>query len=80
MLGRPGGLCRDQLDTERICEPARDLVLQSEQIARVTVKPLRPQMRVGSGIDQLGADAGLAARPPDAPFKHIRRARGRSAL
>jgi hypothetical protein len=61
MLGRPGGLRRDELDAERICEPARDLVLQSEQIARLAVEPFRPEMRVGRGIDQLGADADLVA-------------------
>jgi len=71
MLGRPRGLCSDQLDAERIREPARYLVLQSEQIARVNVEPLGPQMRVGRGIDQLGADAEPVARPPDASFQHI---------
>src|SRR6516165_6163688 len=28
-------------------------------------------MRVGGDIDQLGVDAELVARPPDAPFEHI---------
>ena len=71
MLGRPGGLRADQLEVERDRDPARDLVLQSEQIARVAVEPLGPEMRVGLGIDQLGVDADLVARPPDAPFQHI---------
>jgi len=44
-------------------EPAGDLVLQSEQIASVAVEPLRPEMRVGRGIDQLGADADLLTLP-----------------
>jgi hypothetical protein len=47
VLGRPGGLCGDQLDAERVGEAARDLVLQGEQIVRVAVEPLGPQMRVG---------------------------------
>jgi hypothetical protein len=38
-----------------IADPARNLVLQGEQIAHVTVEPLRPQMRVGLGIDQLSS-------------------------
>jgi hypothetical protein len=50
MLGRPGGLRTDQLDTEGVREPARDLLLQSEKIARVAVEPLRPRMRIGRGI------------------------------
>ena len=62
-------------------EPAGDLALKSEQIASVAVEPLRPEMRVGRGIDQLGADADLATGPPDAAFEHknVRLARDRSA-
>jgi len=71
MLGRPGGLRSDQLDTERVRDPARDLVLQSEKINCVAVEPLRPKMRVGRGIDELGVDADLAAGPTDASFEHI---------
>ena len=66
MLGRLGGLCSDQLNIERVREPARDLALQDKQIGRVAVEPIRPEMRVGLGIDQLGADADLVARSPDA--------------
>ena len=66
MLGRLGGLCSDQLNIERVREPARDLALKDKQIARVAVEPIRPEMRVGLGIDQLGADADLVARSPDA--------------
>ena len=61
MLGRPGGLRRNQLDAERVREPARDLVLQSEQVACVAVEPIPPKMRVGRGIDQLGADSDSVA-------------------
>jgi hypothetical protein len=71
MLGGPGGLCGDQLEVERDSDLARDLVLQGEQIARVAIETLGPQMRVGLGIDQLGVYAELVARPPDAPFEHI---------
>jgi hypothetical protein len=51
MLGRSGGLRSDQLDAESVRDPARDLVLQGEEIARVTVEALGPKMRVGQGID-----------------------------
>jgi hypothetical protein len=71
MLGRPGGLRSDQLDAEGVGEAARDLVLQGEQIARVAIEPLGPKMRIGCGIDQLGADADPVARSPDAPFQHV---------
>ena len=81
MLGRLGGRSSDQLDAQRVREPARDLVLQSEQIDRVAVEPLCPEMRVARGADQLGVDADLGALPPDAPFEHIAHAQahGRSA-
>ena len=59
MLGRPGGLSAGQFDVERNCDPARDFVLQGEQIARVAVEPFRPKTRVGFGVDQLGVDADL---------------------
>src|SRR5215471_794327 len=71
MLGRPDSLRSNQLDVELICDPAGNFVLQGKQIAHVAVQPLRPQMRVGLGVDQLDADADLAARPPDASFEHI---------
>jgi len=57
MLGGPSGFRFDQLHSERICEPTRDLVLQGEEITRVAIEPLGPEMRVCRGIDQLGADA-----------------------
>ena len=67
IFGRPGGLHGDQLSVEGSCDPARDLVLQSEQVDRVAVEPLRPQMDVAFGVDQLRIDADLVARPPDLP-------------
>jgi len=41
MLGRPSSFCSSQFNAEYVGEPAGDLVLQSEQIASVTVEPLR---------------------------------------
>lgn len=61
MLGWSGGLRTDQLKVKRNCDPARDLVLQSKQIVSVAVEPLRPQMCVGLGIDELGGNADLVA-------------------
>jgi hypothetical protein len=71
MLALAGGFRRDQLLLERDRDPGCDLVLQSEQIARVAVEALGPQMRAGRGIDQLGIDADLIARPLDATLQHI---------
>jgi len=73
MLGRSGALRSDQLDVEGVGDPPRDLTLQREQIANVTIEPLRPQMRICLGIDQLGVDADLMTRPPDASLQHIPR-------
>ena len=57
IVGRPDGLPADQLQVERDGDPARDLVLQREQIARVAIESLGPQMCVRLGVDQLGSDA-----------------------
>src|SRR5438105_2751986 len=65
----------DQLKVERNGDPARDLVLQGEQIAYVSVEALGPQMRVALGIDQLGVDADLVARPSDASLQYIAHAK-----
>ena len=56
---------------ERDRDAARDLVLQGEQVAQIASQPFRPQMRVGSGIDQLRVDADLVTRSANAPFQHI---------
>jgi hypothetical protein len=57
----PGGLRCDQLNLERIPDLARNLVLQSEQIAYVAVEALGPQVRIGLGVDKLRVDADPAA-------------------
>jgi hypothetical protein len=69
--GRSGGLRTDEFEVKRDRYSARDLVLQRKQIARVAVQAVGPQMRVGLGIDQLGAHTDPVARPLDAPFQHI---------
>jgi hypothetical protein len=56
MLGRTGSLSGHQLKVERDRDPARNLVLQGEQIARVAAETFSPDMRIGLGIDQLGSD------------------------
>jgi hypothetical protein len=54
-MGWPGSLHADQLKIELDRDPARDVVLQGEQIVRVAVETLGPEMRVGLGVDQLGS-------------------------
>jgi hypothetical protein len=51
VFGGPGCLGGDQFEVERDSDSAGDLVLQREQIARVAVEALGPDMRVGLGID-----------------------------
>ena len=82
MLGWAGSLGVDQLNVECDCDPARDFVLQGEQIANVAIEPLGPEMCVGLGVDQLGVDADVVAQPPNAALRGDSgcRARGRSAL
>jgi peptide/nickel transport system substrate-binding protein len=41
------------------------------EVTLVEVEPLRPQMRVGLGIDQLGVDANVVTQPSDAAFQYI---------
>ena len=69
----PGGLGVDELEVQRDRYSAGDLVLQREQIAGVAVEAVGPQMRVGLGIDQLGAYSHPIAGSPDAPLQHIAR-------
>ena len=71
MLDRPSDLHPDELRTKCNGSPACDQVLHGEKISRIAVEPLRPQMRIGLGIDQLGVDADLIARSPDAAFQHV---------
>jgi hypothetical protein len=66
-IDRAGGFRRYHFQAEGGCDPAGDLVLQREQIIRVAVEPLRPQMAAGLGGDQLGSYAELVARPTDPP-------------
>jgi hypothetical protein len=42
MIGRACGFRADQLEVQRDGDPARDLVLQGEQMADVAVEPLGP--------------------------------------
>jgi hypothetical protein len=51
MLGRPGRFRPDEFKVECNRDPARDLVLQGEQIARVAIEAFCPQMRVPLSID-----------------------------
>src|SRR5690349_3754221 len=71
MLPRPGSLRRNQFDAERVREPACDLVLQREEVPRVAIEALRPQMRIALSIDQLSVYADPVTGPPDATFHYI---------
>src|SRR5262249_18752975 len=70
-VSRAGGFRTDQLPTESIGDAAGDLVLYREQIADIVVETLRPKMRVGGGVNQLGVDPDLVAGTPDAAFEYV---------
>src|SRR4051812_8222235 len=61
----------DQLNAERIRDPAGNLVSQLEQVGCVAVEAFRPEMRIALGVDQLGIDPYLVRRSADAAFHHI---------
>lgn len=48
-----------------------DTVLQIEDIGKIAVILLGPQMAAGRGLEQLGRDAHAFARFPDAAFEYI---------
>ena len=62
----------EQRDLELLDHVGRDLVLDREDVVELAVVGLRPQVRVGAGVDQLRGDphrvAGLAHRA----FEHVR--------
>ena len=51
MLGSATGLRAEKFEIERDRDPARNLVLQREEIPSVAIEPLRPKMCVGRGVD-----------------------------
>ena len=66
-----GGLRADQFLVERHGDPAGDLVLQRQQIGCVAVEPLRPQMSVVLGIDQLCVEADPVSGALYAPLQYV---------
>src|ERR1700729_527574 len=57
----PAGLDSRELIAERICKAPDDFVLHVEEIGQRLVKPLRPKMTAGLGIDELNIDAHAIA-------------------
>ena len=49
----------------------RDLVLQVEDVGQLARIVLRPQMRIGRGLDELCRDADLVAGFADAALQHV---------
>src|SRR5262249_41154953 len=65
VFGRSSRLRVNDFEVERDPDPARDFVLQCEEIFGVAVEPIGPEMRGGVGVDQLGVDAQVVVRPAD---------------
>src|SRR4051812_36682778 len=57
MIGRPGSFSGNQFQVECNCDPARDLILHSKQIAGVAIEPSCPQMHVCFSIYKLSVDS-----------------------
>jgi hypothetical protein len=56
---------------ERGGDGARDLVLHGEDVAHVAVVAIRPQMRLGRGVDQLHGDAEPSVRAAHAALDDV---------
>src|SRR5208282_6860557 len=71
MLDRSAGFGDRELRLQRAGDPRRDLVLQGEQVADITVEPLGPELRTGFGIDELNVDPYLVGGPLDAALEDV---------
>ena len=62
----------EQRDLELLDHVGRDLVLDREDVVELAVVGLRPQVRVGAGLDQLRRDPHRLARLAHRAFEHVR--------
>ena len=69
---RAFGAVAQQRDLELLHHVGRDLVLDREDVVELAVVGLRPQVRVGAGLDQLRGDAHRVARLAHRAFQHVR--------
>ena len=61
----------EQRDLELLHHVGRDLVLDLENVVQLAVVGLRPQVRVGAGLDQLRGDPDRVAGLADRAFQHV---------
>src|SRR4051812_40613022 len=59
-------LGRDRTDDAR-----RDLVLQVENVLRITLEPIRPEMRAGCSVNELASNSNTVAAAADTAFEHV---------
>ena len=71
MIGLTAGFGNRQLVTDAVRDPARNLVLQIEQIIYIAVEALGPKVRPAFGVDQLRVYANLLSQFAHAPFEHV---------
>jgi hypothetical protein len=71
MLRRSCGLRRGQFEIEPDRDPGCNFVSQREEVCCVAIEPLRPQMRIALGVNQLGVDSDLVAGPLDATYEQV---------
>src|SRR6516164_1007272 len=64
---RTGKLC-----LQSIGDGARDIAFDSEDVRKLPIVSLRPQMRVGARVDQLRVYSNTIAGPLDTSFDYVR--------
>src|SRR5215472_8191107 len=62
---------REQIHLEGNDDALRYLVLQGENVAKVSVIPLRPEVAAGRAVDELHIDPDPIRRLANAPLKEI---------
>ena len=58
----------------------RDVGLDVDDVHRLAIVAVAPELGLGGGLDQLHGDAQLIAKPPDAAFEHVVDAQFRADL
>jgi hypothetical protein len=59
---------------EAFCDFLRDLVLNREHVFQIAIVLLRPDVRIGARVDQLGVHMEPGPGLSDAAFQHVRNA------
>jgi hypothetical protein len=69
-FGKARLFCWAERHFERVDDPARDIVLDLENIGQIAVVTIAPEMSAAFRVDELRGDAHALAGPPDRAFEH----------